>query len=205
MVDIGEMVVTKAFEQLGVLVLDGSGSMAADGETDKKAAEVAIVTRGLISRLKNSTKKEGFYLSVVMYDHNVEERLNPTLVVNVDETGDYNPLNNHGGETAIGDALEKAYEICDEFVAMPSDFRRSSVIILMTDGQNNRGRNPEEVADKIKSSGRRIIIHAVGYGKDTDIDKSALERIVSGSGNVVYTRDPETLRKFFEASLAKIQ
>ena len=69
---IGPITETKAFEQLGILVLDGSGSMAEQGISDQsKAEEVNQAVRGLISRLRNSRRRENFYLAVVTYDDKV--------------------------------------------------------------------------------------------------------------------------------------
>jgi len=204
---IGKITETKAFEQLGILVLDGSGSMEVAGETGQpKAEEVNNVTRGLISRLKVSRRKENFYLSIVSYDHNVTVRLKPTPVTQIDDTADYNPLNGHGGETAIGDALETASKIAEEFLEKKTAFPRSVVIVLLTDGQNNAGKkHPVEVANKIKSSGKKITLCAAGYGRGEDVDALILQQIVSGSGEYIRAYDPEALRKFFEASVSKIR
>lgn len=197
--NLGSMTMTKSFEQLGVLLLDGSGSMRTPGETgNPKAVEVGIAARDLISRLKKSFKRDNLYLSIVMFDQNIEECVITKPVIDIDETADYNPLNNHGGETAIGYALEKAFEISDKFLSETTEFRRTAVIILMTDGQNSCGCNPLDVANKIKSCGKPIAINAVGYGKDAEIDKTTLDRIISISGGkTIYPSDQEFLRTFF--------
>ena len=86
---IGPITEPKAFEQLGILVLDGSWSMTSPGESNqRKADEVAQAVRGLISRLKVSRLKENFYLAVVTYDDKVGKpiRLEPTPVTQIDET-----------------------------------------------------------------------------------------------------------------------
>jgi len=204
---IGLITETKAFEQLGILALDGSASMITHGETgQRKADEVNIAVQGLIARLKASNRKENFYLSIVTYDHNVDnQRLKPTVVDEIDDMADYNPLNGHGGDTAIGDALEAANDIAEDFLAEQTDFPRSVVIILMTDGQNNFGKDPIEVANKIKDSGKRIFINSAGYGKGEDVDALTLQKIASESGGYIRAYDPEKLRKFFEASVSKIR
>lgn len=203
--NIGVVQETKSFEQLGILVLDGSGSMRAQGDTGiEKAAEVSIAVCDLISRLKHSKKKQNFYISIIYYDQNIEEHLSPIPIINANEIANYNPLVNHGGQTAIADALDKAYEIADQFLSGPTEFPRSAAIILMTDGQNTQG-DPIDVANKIKNSGKKIFIHAVGYGKDTEIDKATLDSIVSNSGRISYTRDPESLRAFFMATMTQKQ
>lgn len=204
---IGPITETKAFEQLGILVLDGSGSMGTSGETGQsKADEVNNSVRGLISRLKISRLKENFYLSILTYDSRVDKQLlKPTPITQIDEMNDYNPLSGNGGETAIGDALEAAGNIAEEFLVGQADFPRSVVIVLMTDGQNNCGKDPVDAANKIKNSGKRITICAAGYGKSEEIDALTLQKIVSEGSGYIRAYDPEALRKFFEASVSKVR
>src|SRR5579864_501127 len=99
---IGPITGTKTFEQLGILVLDGSGSMKSLGESGRsKADEVNIAVRSLISRLMASRRKDNFQLAVITYDNTVNSnRLPPTPVTQIDSTADYSPLHGHGGETA---------------------------------------------------------------------------------------------------------
>jgi len=207
---IGPITETKAFEQLGILVLDGSGSMGPpqtgelgiSGQT--KAEEVNQAVRGLITRLRHSTLCENFYLAIVTYDDKVNKaRLAPTPVLKVDDTADYNPLEGHGGETAIGDALEAAYEIAGAFLAGQNTAPRSVVIIVMSDGQNNRGKDPVEVAERIKQSkqNERITLCAAGYGKGRGLDELTLKRLVSQPGCYKFTMNTEELRDFFTATM----
>ena len=204
---IGPITETKAFEQLGILVLDGSGSMQAPGETGQpKAGEVTQAVRDLVSRLKHSRLKENFHLAVVTYDHRVnKDRLLPTPMTQVDEMADYNPLNGHGGETAIGDALEAAGEVAEDFLAGQTSIPRSAVIVLMTDGQNNRGKDAVDVAEKIKGGGKRIAICAAGYGKGGDLDELTLKRLVNEPLGYKHTYNAEELRQFFEASVSQMR
>ncbi len=195
----------KRFEQLCILVLDGSGSMGLAGESGQaKAEEVKIAVQGLISTLKGSRAKDNFYLSIVTYDDKVNKnRLKPTPVTQVDILEDYNPLNGHGGETAIGDALEAAGSIAEEFLVGQQNVPRTSVIVLMTDGQSNCGKDPFEVANTIKTTGKRITICAAGYGKE-EVDEGILKMIVN-EGKFKRTRSAEELRKFFEESSQTIK
>ena len=162
--------------------------------------------RGLMSRLRNSRQRENFYLAVVTYDHRVQTgRLEPTPVTQVDDTADYNPLKDHGGETAIGDALEGAYEVAEAFLKGQSAASRSVVIVVMSDGQNNRGKNPVEVAERIKQSGQRITVCAAGYGRDRGLDEMTLKRLVSEPQGYKFTMNTNELRDFFEASISQVR
>jgi uncharacterized protein YegL len=198
---------TKAFEQLGILVLDGSGSMSEPGSSDQpKAEEINQAVRGLISRLRNSRHRNNFYLAVVTYDHQVNPGcLAPTPVTQVDDTADYNPLKGHGGETAIGDALAGAYAVAEAFLEGQSTAPRSVVIVVMSDGHNNRGPNPVEVAERLKQSGKRITVCAAGYGKDRGLDEMTLKRLVSEPQGYKFTMNTNELRDFFEASISQVR
>lgn len=200
---IGRITASKGWEQLGVLVLDGSGSMEKPGETrSPKGEEVATAVRGLISCLQRSSKATSFYLAVITYDDRVNSsHTPPTPVLKMNATGDYNPLHGHGGETAIGDALRQAAIVAEDFLSEAKRIPRQAVIILMTDGKNNAGTDPRKVAEIIKRSGQSITICAAGYGRPGDIDESTLREIVTNPKESVVTRDPDTLREFFNKSL----
>jgi uncharacterized protein YegL len=199
---IGPVRETKAFEQLGILLLDGSGSMASEGETrQSKAAEVSLAVRGLLTRMKGSRRADSFQLAIVTYDHRVTPRLEPTPVADIDDTADYNPLTDHGGETAIGDALEKASSMAVRFLDARQEFGRSVVIVMYTDGQNNSGKDPVGVAEEIKRSGKEIKICAAGFGKPEEVDSLTLQKLVTKPSGYILAHDGESLRKFFEESI----
>src|SRR5271165_904656 len=104
------------------------------------------------------------------------------------------------GGTAIGDALDVAAE------QMPPSGTR--VIVLLTDGVNNRGVDPVEASQKIGPKG--ITIDTIGVGTSgsgmfipgtgelADIDEGAL-RTIAGNGNGTYaqTSDAAALQSTF--------
>ncbi len=202
---IGSITETKAFEQLGLLVLDGSGSMTHEGVTKMpKADEVNVAVRGLIARLKISRHRDNFLLGVVSYDGSANaDRVPPTPVSKLDDTADYNPLHGHGGETAIGAALKAAHNVAQSFLSGQGDFPRSVVMVVMSDGQNTTGPSPIEAATEIRNSGERITICAAGYGKSGDLDEQTLRSIVSSPTGYKHTYNDEELRQFFEASITQ--
>ncbi|HTV73520.1 MAG TPA: VWA domain-containing protein, partial [Candidatus Acidoferrales bacterium] len=104
------------------------------------------------------------------------------------------------GATAIGDALALAQE------AMPSHGHR--VVVLMTDGVNNRGRDPVAAALALGSSG--IGVYTVGVGtagsgeliegtnEVADLDEETLRAIAQDAGGFyVPARDAGALRDAF--------
>ena len=209
---IGRVEGQKGFEQLGILVLDGSLSMAEEGETQQpKAVEVNNAVRGLIGRLQGGGKKKNFLLSIVTYEDTAIIKYGPTPVTQLDPLEDYNPLSVHGKGTgtAIGNALAEAKNISEKYLEESSNFPRSVVIIVLTDGQNNCGMNPESIADEIKNSGKKITLCAVGYGKGSGVDELLLQKIVSkpvaNQATYLRTFNTEDLRNFFTATLTVVR
>jgi Ca-activated chloride channel family protein len=104
------------------------------------------------------------------------------------------------GGTAIGDALSLAAQ------AMPGPGRH--IIVLLTDGVNNRGSDPLEAARTIGARG--ITIETVGVGSTgsgeiipgtaelADLDSDALRQIAQdGRGRYVEARDAQALSDAF--------
>jgi Ca-activated chloride channel family protein len=93
------------------------------------------------------------------------------------------------GGTAIGDALAAAAQL------LPHGGRRA--IVLMTDGVNNLGSDPLEVAQQLGSAGITIFTIGIGTngsgmlipgtGEDAGLDEEALQEIAA-SGNGTYAR-----------------
>jgi hypothetical protein len=96
-------VVPKTFHQLGILVLDGSGSMSAKGRQNlTKAEEVELSMKEMLSRFDASRVKENFSFACIKFDHEATVTLNPTPFSELDYYNeDFNPSNGKGGGTAI--------------------------------------------------------------------------------------------------------
>ncbi len=103
--------------------------------------------------------------------------------------------------TAIGEGIELAIATLDQRIAA------RSVILLLTDGEDNR----EDVSPLIaaeRAAEADIIIHAIGYGsaEGTTIPVTNDEGVVvgaltDGEGNIVITRlDEETLQNIVNAT-----
>jgi Mg-chelatase subunit ChlD len=192
-------------EQLIIMAMDGSGSMDdQDGKGQKKAQASGQATKECIKRCSRSSRKDELFFSEVVFDHNVEVRLAPTLVSQIDDSLDTNPLTNHGGETAIGDGMKVAQQIGEDFLKNEQEgLPRNVVIIVMSDGQNNRGMDPRAVAKEIKQN-ERVTIVSAAYGKDAD--KNLLKEIASDPDE--YYSEPQSgseLRDYFLASIESVQ
>jgi hypothetical protein len=82
-----------------------------------------------------------------------------------------------GGYTAIGDALRLAES---EFARVGDD--RSATVFLLSDGENNRGESPEDVAEDLRQRNVRIFSIPVGDAADEKL----LKKLASESGGETF-------------------
>ena len=79
------------------------------------------------------------------------------------------------GMTAIGDGLALANYLLSRQAAMRD--RRNRVIVLFTDGENNRGRDPVEVLQESEAAAIRV--HMVGVDLEEEVqNKPEVQRLV---------------------------
>jgi len=194
----------KRSEQLGILVLDGSGSMTEPGRSGQsKGLEVQSAVRDLISRLQVSTRAPQFFLAIVTYCNLIRTRLSPTAVdekcePHCDPLGDYDPTVGHGGATAIGDALLAARQVGEEFLAQQGPYPRQVVIVLMSDGGQCHGSDPRQVVQQIKSNDR-ITIATCAFGNDAD--EELMKDLATDLGKYLHAYNLKQLRDFFLATM----
>lgn len=154
---IAKLVKTKMFDQLCLLVLDGSGSMnmrLEDGQT--KAGATAEGAKSLAEFLKRSTRSSGFHLAIICYSNNTQIRLYPQPVDNLELSQIvFDPMEGLGDNTMIGKALAEAEKMAKSFLnnqSVTSKLSRSVRIILMSDGYPNDPKEAISVAESIKNS-----------------------------------------------------
>ena len=209
---IGRVETPKQFSQLGVLVMDGSGSMTEQaGGNITKAQASNNATRELFTRFKVSRVACNFSFAVLTFDNDTTIRMPPTQVgPDLDDNADYDPLVGHGGGTRIYRALEEASRVVDEFLrnspaeGVPS----SAVILLMSDGCCSDPAKTRDIVTAIKSgeNGGRVTICTTLFatvGKPNPAGDMLLRDIASDpvmGYKTVY--DAETLRNFFERSMS---
>lgn len=207
---LGTIEVPQVFHQLGILVLDGSGSMAGMGEGRiTKAAAVSIAVKDLLSLLITSKNKKNFSISVITFDDNVSTHTPVTRVKDdtgntVDDNANYNPMIGHGGGTDIARALEESHSLAEQFInnAPPNSVPHSVVIIVLSDGESQT--DPVPVADKIKQNPNITVcstLFAQKGNSDTQA-KQVLMDIATTTEHYKTVYDAETLRKFFIASMS---
>jgi uncharacterized protein YegL len=198
--------VTKSREQLALLVLDNSGSMAENGNGSlTKGGEVNLAVQGLIRRLKDSKKAVNFYLSVIAFDTKAELVTEIAPIKNSNELKNYNLVSDFGGGTHIGHGLQMAREIAEHFLSgqVPEGLTRDVIIIIMSDGMcQNRDETLREVSLLKQINKVKIFsTYFKGPGANDIASSDLLQNISSSKSNFTETYDAETLRDFFFKSL----
>lgn len=206
---IGKVAVAQSFHQLGILILDGSGSMQGSGNGNvTKADEVNIAVRDLLTRFKASRMKNNFSFAALTFDTKTQIRTPITPAATIDDNDDYNPMPGHGGGTNIGVAMQEAWQMGEAFLnAAPADGVKHSVILLiLSDGGCQYPQQTTAVAKQIKTD-PRVTVCAALFNKIGERDaagQAMLRGIVSNpvlDFKDVY--DAESLRAFFEKSISR--
>jgi Mg-chelatase subunit ChlD len=210
--EIGPVKVPKQFAQLGIIVVDGSGSMkeqAAGGISKAQATNNSI--RELFTRFKVSRRAPNFAFAIVTFDEDAKIRLLPTNVGDdLDDNADYDPLQGHGGQTKIFKALEEAENVANDFLAAAPEggVPHSAVILVMSDGVCSDPARTRAVADRIKTGprGQQVKIASAYFstvGGGDPAGETLLKAIASDpvlGYKTVYSG--AALRDFFEASIS---
>lgn len=211
-IELGSVKPPRQFAQLGILVVDGSGSMTdpAKGGIQKAQATNGAV-RELFTKFKASRVSRNFSFAVVTFDEKASVRLKPAPVDdNLDDNGDYNPLAGHGGGTNLYVALEQAEAIANDFLAKapPEGVPHSAVVLVMSDGCCSDPARTKAVADRIKQgpNGKRVIICCAFFEglSGQDQQGAALLRSIATDPVMGYKTvyDGAALREFFKASMS---
>jgi Ca-activated chloride channel homolog len=157
------------------ICIDTSGSMASTDVEPTRAAAAAEAARAFIQQ-----SPPGVKIGLITFSGNAE--LVAPLSANREETlaaVDQIPAPN--GATAIGDALRLA--------ATELPPTGHNVVILITDGVNNTGTDPQEMAQYL--GGHHVPVYTIGIGtpngdviggETSTIDESALQSYAQVSG-----------------------
>jgi len=210
--DVGEPESPVTWKQLGVFVLDGSGSMDLDAEMGnvKKADALNMAVRETFTKFRESRKAKGFYFSIVYFGGDAKEGMPLTNATDLDIYGDYNPLLKVNGEsTRIGLGLDKAKEIVTEFFGreVAGGPPHSAVIVILSDGMSEV-EHTKQIANELKAMFNKdkftlcaTLLEGKEYGTGTpefDAAKSLLMEIVSHPTECFsVTCNKNTIRDFF--------
>jgi Mg-chelatase subunit ChlD len=220
-----------AFRQLGILVLDGSGSMEEPCEGNQTKAEVTgQAAAELFRRLVQSQERSNFWGAVVTFDTEARTLLAPARVTDIMarlEAGlSLNPQQDQRGGTFLGAGLAEAERIAQQFFSNGSpELYSSCVVVLMSDGRDREeliaaGQNPDltesvRIAERLRKMPDVILCttYLASPAHPDDVEaQNALRQIATpsteaGAESKFYTtsRNANDLRAFFERSLRAAQ
>jgi uncharacterized protein YegL len=207
LMDIGEVTESRTFHQLGILVLDGSGSMKAEGDLKTSLAEnVNLAVKEFFTFFKGSSIVNNFTMAVITFDDDATVHTPPTPLSAIDDFADYNPINGQGGGTNIGAALEEAEKMALAHLNAPEaeGVLHDAKIIVMSDGLCQHADNTRMVANRIKQNPNIMICTAlfIPRGSSNDPAKSLLLELASSPALYKTTYSEQDLRKFFISSMS---
>lgn len=209
-IPVGTPVIPRYFHQLGILVLDGSGSMTDKAAMNStKAKEVNASIMELFNRINISRVKQNFSFACIKFDESATVSLQPTeFDYNHLMNENYDPTAGKGGGTQIFEGLNEAKRIAENFLnSAPADgVPHKVLILLMSDGMCFQPRTTISVANDLKSN-PKIQIASVYFGTvgENDADAQNVLKEVSSDYATYYTTvyEGEALRAFFERSISQ--
>lgn len=213
--EIPDVASSRTFHQLGILVLDGSGSMQHYiGDGNRPLADnVNVAVRDFLGFFKNSSIKNNFSIAVITFDDNATIHTPITPLEDIDDYADYNPVNNgHGGRTFIGGALQKAEELANEFLSTPEAIQNSIdhkvSIIVLSDGLCLKADETLNISNKVKENDKIQICTTLFLAKEqigeeeTKLAKNVLLDVASAPNFFKTSYSENDLRQFFTSSLS---
>ena len=202
--------VNASFYQLGIFVIDGSGSMNEKITMNMTRSEaVDIALKATFIKFKVSRKKECFSFSVVAFGDYSQQVLSIQKAENCTPNDDYSPVHffNNGlgsNSTNIYTGLSKAYEIAKKFLDnKTSKILHKVAIVVLSDGMCHNSSETRAIADKIKQIQDIEIYccHLQGGLPDNNA-QILLKNVASSLDNYKTVTDENTIRNFFVSSIS---
>jgi uncharacterized protein YegL len=205
----GGVKLPRVFNQLGILILDGSGSMEeiATGNAPK-AKHVESACFELFNRMNGSRVKQNFSFACIKFDNNPSVTLEPTSFdFSSLMNSNFNPLEGKGGQTYINKALEEAKKLSENFLNSAPDgsVPHKVLIMLLSDGMCFEPQKTIDVAGEIKQN-PKIELATVYFGTvgNNDVDaQNLMKDVASDATRFTTVYDGEALRNFFERSISQ--
>ncbi|MBX3037726.1 MAG: VWA domain-containing protein [Anaerolineales bacterium] len=189
-------------EDLAILVLDGSGSMAERDVSGKSRADaVEEAVQGFLDDLARGKSSHERWISIITYDDHPIVHTDPVELEsliqgqNAQLPQKLDLLARHGHSTAIGTALRLAMDTAKSWLdgQIRDDIPRYVTICLLSDGAETNDSDPEGAADEIKSkfgsskgnfNRPEILIATAAYGDGSDVIpfRSVLEKMSTEVG-----------------------
>ena len=175
------------------LVLDKSGSMSANGRFEALGNGVDV----FLTEMERSIPEER--VSLTVYDTFPQKLVDMTdqLVAITESFAKQTPA----GFTGIGRALEVGIDSVQNDAGSRGDFSLKSVV-LMTDGNQNRGVNPVVVANQARDLG--IIVHTITFSSGAN--EALMEEVAEITGGIhLHANTDEELLEAFNTIANTIQ
>jgi Ca-activated chloride channel family protein len=172
-----------------MLVIDVSGSMDATDVFPTRLDAARVAARTLINQLPPSAE-------VGLVSFNTKSTLQAPL--STDRGAVSAALDNlrAGGGTAIGEGITAALdELARSVASTPEASRPPALIVLLTDGSNNAGIDPQAAADNARAVSVPVVTVGIGqrdkatfvHGQQVDgVDEAVLQGIADSTGGKYY-------------------
>ncbi len=170
------LLVPKTFDQLGILVLDGSASMQ-NRKSIKEislAQEVSVAVRDTFTAFKSKFHKKNYSFSVVYYDNTAKVELPKTEVDDLDDIRSYDPTVGLGGKTSsVSEGLREAQKLAEEHLkGQTSGGVLKSVIIFIISGSSIIFEpEAEAIANQLKQTPNILLTACFFETLDNDNDR----------------------------------
>ncbi len=187
LVGVSRPVVGASQQQCACVVLDVSSSMSGAKITEANAAVAALVTE-----LADPKNRGAFSITTVIYAEQAKVHLALKRVAEVRPEELAAKVGEMGAWTNITAGLTTGLEVIEKSLAEKGTWARP-VVVLLTDGQHNRGPAPENIAGTIKGKADLL---AVAFGADADL--AMLERLATSPQHALRCGNGAELRKFFQ-------
>lgn len=204
--------VPQSFNQLGIFLLDGSGSMSEDAKGGlKKHQAVNHAVRETFTRFSASSKRRCFAFATVVFGVDAVIQTPITVADAIDDNASYDPLipplvDDRG--THIGAGLAKCKGLVDQFFANRiSGIPNKVAIVVLSDGQGHDEAHAKSIAAILKSDSDLEIYccHLQGQNPSIfDVGSAELLKVLANDPVRCYKTvyDAETIRNFFIASIS---
>ena len=197
---------------LGIFVLDGSGSMSEmTAGHITKADTVSSSLNDVFSRLKASRIEHWYNFAIVNYDHRSIVKMQPTPLKDIDDCGDYNPMDGLGGVTYISEGLKDAKKIAENFLNQSENGRqpRHVVVMILTDGFDMTQSETIRIANALKRMNHVTVtgcfIETLSYDVgEMDCCADYIKGLCSEEGLFERVANEDDLRLFFIKSMSHL-
>jgi len=174
------------------LVLDVSGSMASNGRFQALSNALNV----FLSELDDTPQRENLSLTV----YSSQERKIQTLTPNLNDVRNAFANESPGGFTAIGQGLQTGLDsILNDPNARPFALKS---IIVMTDGNQNRGISPDLVAPRCKAEG--VVVHTITFSEGAN--ETLMAKVADiGEGIHIHADNDKELLEAFKTIAKQLQ